>query len=138
MSASATSTPASVRVLLVDDQAPARDAIREVVKATAHFELVGEAASKGAALETAADVHPDLALVDVRINGLEGMEICWRLTTADPSVVVVLVSVDDSLSLPSQVGFCGAAEVILKQELRPALLRRIWRVHGHAAKGGRV
>jgi DNA-binding NarL/FixJ family response regulator len=119
-----------VGVLIVDDQPVSRDAVREVVEATPDFALLGEAASGEQALEAADDLSPDLVLLDVRMAGMDGIETSRRLSSAHPEAVVVLVTIEDALNLPGEVGFCGAADLIRKQDLRPRLLRRLWRAHG--------
>jgi DNA-binding NarL/FixJ family response regulator len=119
-----------VGVLIVDDQPVSRDAVREVVEATPDFEILGEAASGQQALEAADDLSPDLVLLDVRMAGMDGIETSRRLSAAHPEAVVVLVTVEDALNLPGEVGFCGAADLIRKQDFRPRLLRRLWRAHG--------
>ncbi len=119
-----------VGVLIVDDQVVSRDAVREVVEATPDFVLLGEAASGEQALKAADDLSPDLVLLDVRMAEMDGIETSKRLTAAHPDAVVVLVSIEDPLNLPGEVGFCGAADVIRKQDVRPRLLRRLWRAHG--------
>lgn len=120
-----------VGVLLVDDQLVFRGAAREVVEATApDFVLVGEAGSGEDALAAADDLSPDLILVNVRMTGMDGIETSRRLSAAHPEAVVVLVTIEDPLNLPGEVGFCGAADLIRKQDFRPRLLRRLWRAHG--------
>jgi two-component system, NarL family, invasion response regulator UvrY len=119
-----------VGVLIVDDQAVSRDAVREVVDATPDFVVVGEAVSGEQALEAADNLSPDLVLLDVRMTGMDGIETSRRLSAAHPEAVVVLVTIEDALNLPGEVGFCGAADLIRKQDFRPRLLRRLWRAHG--------
>jgi two-component system, NarL family, invasion response regulator UvrY len=120
-----------IGVLIVDDQLIFRHVAREVVEATSpDFVLLGEASSGVHALAAVDDLQPDLVLVDVRMEGMDGIETARRLHEAHPDTVVVLVTIEDPLNLPAAVGFCGAADVIRKQDFRPSLLRRIWRVHG--------
>jgi DNA-binding NarL/FixJ family response regulator len=132
MSDAASTEPATpVGVLVVDDHRVFRNAARAVVDA-AHpdFVLVGEAESGERALAAMDELHPDLVLVDVRMNGMSGIETTRRLHAAHPEAVVVLVTTEDALNLPAEVGFCGAADLVRKQDFRPALLRRLWRIHG--------
>jgi DNA-binding NarL/FixJ family response regulator len=120
-----------VGVLIVDDQLIFRHVAREVVEAASpDFVVLGEASSGVHALAAVADLQPDLVLVDVRMEGMDGIETTKRLHDAHPESVIVLVTIEDPLNLPSAVGFCGAADVIRKQDFRPSLLRRLWRVHG--------
>lgn len=120
-----------VGVLIVDDKVVFRHAARDVVEATApDFVVLGEAASGRHALAAVDDLHPDLVLMDVRMEGMDGIETTKRLRAAHPEAVVVLVTTDAPLNLPKDVGFCGAADLIRKQDFRPSLLRRLWHAHG--------
>src|SRR5215218_6486074 len=120
-----------VGVVIIDDQLAFRHAAREVVEAAGpEFVLLGEASSGAHGLATVDDLHPDLVLVDVRMEGMDGIETSKRLHAAHPETVVVLVTIEDALNLPAEVGFCGAADLVRKQDFRPGLLRRLWRVHG--------
>lgn len=121
-----------VGVLIVDDNSIFRQVAREVVDAAApDFVVVGEAACGEDALAAlAGGLHPDLVVVDVRMAGMDGIETSRRLRAAQPDAVVVLVTTEEPLSLPAEVGFCGAADLARKQDLRPSLLRCLWRTHG--------
>jgi len=120
-----------VGVLIVDDQLVFRHAARDVIEAAGpEFVLLGEAVSGEHALAAMHDLHADLVLVDVRMAGMDGIETTKRLHAAHPDAVVVLVTIEDPLNLPSEVGFCGAADLVRKQDFRPALLRRLWRAYG--------
>ncbi len=116
-------------VLVVDDQVIFRQVAREVVEATPHFELLGEAGSGEHALAAVAELHPDLVLLDVRMPGMDGIETAARLRSARPSPVVILISVEEAANLPRSAASCGAAELVRKQDFGPALLRRLWTTH---------
>jgi two-component system invasion response regulator UvrY len=121
-----------VEVVTVDDQAIFRAVARDVIEATPGFEAVGEAASGQEALRMVGELQPQLVLVDVRMPGMDGIETTRRLRAAHPETVVVLVSLAEPADLPSSAGFCGAAALVRKQDLRPALLRGLWSRHGDA------
>jgi two-component system, NarL family, invasion response regulator UvrY len=124
----------AVGVLIVDDQLIFRRAARAVIEATSpDFVVLGEASSGQGALAAMDELHADLLLVDVRMAGMDGIETSKRLRATHPDAVVVLVSIEEPLNLPAEVGFCGAADLVQKQDLRPALLRRLWAVHGSHA-----
>jgi two-component system NarL family response regulator len=118
-----------VGVLIVDSQPVFRRAARDVIDAMSDFVLLGEATSGEHAIASYEELHPDLVLVDVRMSGVDGIETSKRLHAAHPEAVLVLVAVEDPDNLPAEVDSCGAAEVVRKQDFRPALLRRIWRAH---------
>jgi two-component system, NarL family, invasion response regulator UvrY len=119
-----------VDVLTVDDQPIFRSVAREVIDATPGFQTAGEAASGPEALELIRETGARLALVDVRMPGMDGMETARRLRAADPELVVVLISLEDACDLPSSVSTCGAAALVRKRDFGPALLRELWAVHG--------
>ena len=119
-----------VGVLVVDDQAYFRRVALEVIRATPGFEPLGEAASGEEALAQAADLRPELILLDVRMPAMDGIETARRLRTEHPGGVVVLISIDDASELPDQVGSCGAKALIRKQDFGTLALRRLWDAHG--------
>jgi DNA-binding NarL/FixJ family response regulator len=119
----------TVGVLTVDDQAISRTAMRAAIDATPGFEAVGEAASGEDALRVSATQPPDLALVDIRMPGMDGIETARRLAAAHPDVVVVLVSLDDPVDVALMADTCSAAAFVRKQDLSPKLLKRLWAAH---------
>lgn len=107
-----------VRVIVVDDQALFLDVARQVIDATPGFEPVGEATSGEEGVALAAELRPDLVLMDVRMPGLRGTEGARRIMQAGTATAVVLVSSD-----PQGV---EAPFVMSKCHLRPATLKAVW------------
>jgi CheY-like chemotaxis protein len=118
-----------VTVLAVDDQAVFRHAARELIAATDGFQQVAEADSGPQALRLAAALQPDLVLLDVRMPGMDGLETARRLMAWNPSVVVVLISLEPLVDLPAGTASAGVAHVT-KQDLSPRTLRQLWAAHG--------
>jgi DNA-binding NarL/FixJ family response regulator len=118
-----------IRVVTVDDQAPFRDAARAIVASTPGFELVGESADGAGALRLVHDVDPDIVLLDVRMPGMDGIDVAVRLTAEDPTRVVLLVSSADPRELSGLARSSGAAALLRKQWLTPRLLRGLWVAH---------
>ncbi|MGH2766519.1 MAG: response regulator transcription factor, partial [Actinomycetota bacterium] len=69
----------TVRVLIVDDQEPFRQAARAVVELTDGFEVAGEAETGEAAVDAARGLGPDLVLMDVNLPGIDGLEATRRI-----------------------------------------------------------
>jgi DNA-binding NarL/FixJ family response regulator len=118
-----------VRVLTVDDQAVFRGIAREVIDATAGFESVGEAASGEEALAAVDRLAPQLVLLDVRMPGLDGIEVARQLRTAHPDTLVVLISIEDPIDHPSAAQLGEGVPLVRKQDFGPRLLTSIWRDH---------
>jgi CheY-like chemotaxis protein len=115
-----------VRVLTVDDQEIFRRVAAEVIAATPGFEAVGEAAGGEEALEAVERLAPQLVLLDVRMPGLDGIEVARRLTESHPETVVVLISIEERVDLPSAIPLGGTVPLVRKQDFGPRMLRRVW------------
>lgn len=117
---------APVDVLLVDDQAPFREAARAVLSRVKGFELVAEAESGEQAAEIVDAMHPALVLMDINMAGISGIEAARRITSAHPDVMVVLLSTYREEDLPPDVRSSGAAAYVHKEDLSGRVLRRLW------------
>jgi DNA-binding NarL/FixJ family response regulator len=123
-------TVVPVRVLTVDDQPVFRDVARSLIALTPGFVIAGEAASGAEAVVAARKLRADLVLLDVRMPGMDGIETARRITATEPHAVVVLVSGHELDDVEPLVASSGAAAVVLKERLKPRLLRKLWASHG--------
>ncbi|AEV84744.1 LuxR family transcriptional regulator [Actinoplanes sp. SE50] len=83
----------TVRVLLVDDQPLIRAALQMVISEAPDLEVVGEAGNGGEAVRLAAELRPDLVVMDLRMPGMDGIEATRRI--AGQTRVLVLTTFDD-------------------------------------------
>jgi len=120
----------SVRVLIVDDQAPFRNAARTVVRLAHGFEVAAEAESGEEAVEVAAAVEPDLVLMDINLPGINGIEAVRRIKSNRPAIVVFLLSTYAAEDLPDGARECGAVAYINKEDFSPTKLRELWDAGG--------
>ncbi len=116
-----------VRVLLVDDQVPFLRAMRAVVEETDGFEVVGDACSGEDSLRAAAELLPDLVLMDVNLPGIDGLEATRRLHERPSRPVVLLLSTYDEDAGAQFVLESGAAAYVTKSALSPDRLLAVWR-----------
>jgi len=123
----------AVTVLTVDDQQVFRRAARKLIAATPGFLQVGEAASGRQALKLAAELRPDMVLVEVRMPDMDGLETTRRLAETAPDSVVVLLSLEEIPELPRAISEVGAAAHMCKQSLSTDALQDIWEEHGSPA-----
>lgn len=129
-----------VRVLVVDDQAPFRDAARQVVDATAGFAWAGAAASgqEGLALALARARAPDIVVMDVRMPGMGGIETARLLNAERPGIVVLLVSGEPLDSPAVDLLRSRAFAFSRKHKFGSALLRMVMtRQEGRTTAGTR-
>jgi DNA-binding NarL/FixJ family response regulator len=118
-----------VRVLTVDDQQTFRGIARDVIAATPGFESVGEAATGEEALQAVDRLAPRMVLLDVRMPGMDGIEVARRLRATHPETLVVLISMQESIDLPSAAQLGAGVPLVRKQDFGPRLLRELWRTH---------
>jgi DNA-binding NarL/FixJ family response regulator len=116
----------TVRVLIVDDQQPFRVAARMVVEATDGFEVVGDAETGEDSVAMAAELTPDLVLMDVNLPGIDGLEATRRIRSVDAPPVVLLLSTYEEEEYAPRAAECGAAAYIPKAVFGPDRLEEAW------------
>lgn len=126
----------TVRVLIVDDQEPFRSAARMVVEMSDGFEVVGEAESGEEGVELAAELDPDLVLMDVYLPGIDGMEATRRITTADKPPRVLVMSTHESVEFADAAMAAGAIAFIPKSQFGLDELTAVWDQAGNAPSEG--
>ncbi len=84
-----------IRVVVVDDHALHRDGTRQILEAHPDLQVVGDAASGEVALALVNQLHPDVVLLDIRLPGMNGIEVARQLTRDHPDVRVLMVSAYD-------------------------------------------
>ena len=117
---------APLTVLVVDDQAPFRSAMKAVLRRTTEFELVGEAANGSEAVLLAEELDPALVLMDINMPEMNGIEATRQLVAKHPDVVVILCSTYEAADLPPEVATSGARAYLNKEHLGADSLRRLW------------
>jgi two-component system LytT family response regulator len=83
-----------IRVLIVDDERPARDGLRLRLERADGFEVVGEAASGRAAIAAILKLEPDLVLLDIRMPDLNGFDVLRRIPPARRPRVIFVTAYD--------------------------------------------
>lgn len=76
-----------IRVLIVDDEAPARARLRQLLASHADLEIAGEAETGVQAMERAAELKPDLILLDIQMPGSSGIDVAACLPAPRPHVI---------------------------------------------------
>jgi two-component system response regulator AlgR len=89
----------SVRVLIVDDEAPARERLRSLLTEIGDVEVAGEAANGEQALARAAEWHPDVVLLDVRMPGIDGIEAARHLNRLERPPAIIFTTAYDEYAL---------------------------------------
>jgi DNA-binding NarL/FixJ family response regulator len=118
-----------VRVLLVDDHQIVLDGLTAMLRPHAKaITIVGATTDTAEACRLAVDATPDVALVDVRMRGTSGLELCEELSRTVPALKVILLTVYDDEQYLFQGLRAGAAGYLTKQVVAEELLGHIERV----------
>src|SRR4051794_15763757 len=103
---------APTRIVTVDDHALFREAARALIEMVPDFELVGEYGDGETALRVVERIDPDLVIIDVRMQGLDGIETARRMRMQDDSRVIVLATSGELSELEGAAAACGAAALV--------------------------
>jgi DNA-binding NarL/FixJ family response regulator len=102
------------RILIADDHAHAREAIRELLSLHDQFQIVGEATNGIDAIELTEQLMPDLILMDINMPQMDGLEATKRIKEKFPYVKVVIITVSDEVTNLFEALKKGAQGYLLK------------------------
>jgi DNA-binding NarL/FixJ family response regulator len=122
-----------LRILLVDDHPLVRSGLRALLSSMPEMTVIGEATNGEEAITQAAELQPDIILMDLHMPGLNGIEATRRILQASPRVgILVLTMLDDDASVFAAMR-AGARGYLLKGADQADVLRAIRVVaHGEA------
>ena len=117
-----------IRLLIVDDEPPARERLRHLLGDFSEVAVVGEAASGREAVELCERLAPDVVLLDIRMPGMDGIEAARHLTAFDEPPAVIFTTAYDEHAL--EAFEAQAVGYLLKPVRREKLARAV----RHAAR----
>lgn len=88
-----------MRILIVDDESLARDRIKRILLEQNEHEVLGEAANGQEALQKIDALHPDVVLLDIRMPGIDGLEVARHLVGMDEPPAVIFTTAYDEYAL---------------------------------------
>jgi two-component system response regulator AlgR len=119
------SSPAALRVLIVDDEPPARARLRSLLGEIADTSVIGEAANGHEALAASHELNPDVVLLDVRMPGMDGLEAARHLTVLEEPPAVIFTTAYEQYAVQAfdahAVGYL--LKPVRKEQLAAALTR---------------
>ncbi len=118
--------PCGIRVLLVDDHAIVRQALRTLLEAEADVQVIGEAANGRHAVELVRTIIPDIVLMDVRMPEMDGIEASRIIGAEHPGVCIIGLSMFEHDRHGEAMREAGARAYVSKS-VEPSELLRIVR-----------
>ena len=116
-----------IRLLLVDDDAMVRQAVRSALQAYPNIQVVGEAADGEGAVLGAAQLQPAVVVMDINMSKMDGITATRLIKTQHPEMVVVGLSVDPKDYQIYAMQKAGASEVLKKDNAATDLYAAIQR-----------
>ncbi|MCH7734675.1 MAG: response regulator transcription factor [Chloroflexi bacterium] len=118
----------TIRLLLVDDDAPVRMALRMLLESDGDLEVVGEAGNGADALAMAEQLDPDIILMDIQMPEMDGIEATRRISekmSGDEGPRVLVLTTFEQDEYLSQALQAGASGFLLKRMPADELIARI-------------
>ena len=106
-----------LRILLVDDNAMARAAIKAALQRHLEWVVVGEACSGPEALETFRRQRPEITVMDFLMPEMNGLEAARRLKERNPDALILMITTDPSIQLQEEARSVGISGVCAKGEM---------------------
>jgi DNA-binding NarL/FixJ family response regulator len=125
-----------IRILLADDHVPFRSGLRALLRSEADLEVVGEAATGEEAIMQAANLQPDVILMDLHMPGVNGLEATQTILSTSPHISILVLTMFEDVDSVFTALQAGARGYLLKGALKAEILRAIRGVsHGEAIFG---
>jgi len=112
-----------LRVLLVDDHSIVRDGLRVCMSTSKHYEVVGEAENGHSAVQLAADLRPDIVIMDVAMPGMNGIEATRQVVAQPHAPKVVVLSMHSDREFVVEALRAGASGYLMKASAFDELVR---------------
>jgi DNA-binding NarL/FixJ family response regulator len=120
------------KVLLIDDHPIVRQGLALFIDREADLVVCGEADGATSALQTIRDAMPDFVVLDISLDGPDGLDLLKALRTQYPTLPVLVLSMHDELSYGERALRAGANGYIMKQEATEKVLTAIRHIlHGN-------
>ena len=114
-----------LRILLADDHELVRHGVRGLLDARRGWTVVGEATNGREAVEKTSKLKPDVAILDISMPNLDGLQATRQIREASPSTAVVVLSMHESDQMVRRVLDAGALGYVLKSDLAAQLVNAV-------------
>jgi DNA-binding NarL/FixJ family response regulator len=117
--------PGALRFLLADDHPVVRRGLRTLLEQQPEWQVVAEAGTGREAVEQASTLRPDLAILDISMPTLNGLEATRQILKTLPQTKILILTVHDSDSLIDQILSAGARGYLLKSDAGKELVTAV-------------
>jgi DNA-binding NarL/FixJ family response regulator len=118
-----------IRILICDDHAPFRQGLHTMLATDDTMAVVGEAADGLEAVKLAAELQPDVILMDLQMPGLHGLEATRRIISGSPHMRILILTMSDDTATVFYALQAGARGYILKGARKADIVRSVQNVY---------
>ncbi len=122
-----------IKVLLADDHRIVREGLRRVLEDSNEIKVIAEAADGETAFDEAMEKKPDVAVIDISMPGMDGLEVVTRMTSYCPDIPVLILTMHDEEQYVIRAIEAGAMGYVTKQSAPEQLVEAVKRINA----GGR-
>jgi two-component system, NarL family, response regulator LiaR len=119
----------TIKILIADDHAVVRDGTRQILEQQADMEVIAEAADGAEAIKLAGTTKPDVAIIDIAMPGVDGIEATRQIKQLYPQIAVLILSAYDDDQFVFSLLEAGAAGYLLKSVRGHELIEAVRQVH---------
>lgn len=123
------SEPARIRIIIAEDHAIVREGTRQLLEREPDLEVVGEAADGARAVALVEELSPDVAIVDISMPVMSGIEATTRIKSIRPNTAVLILTAYDDDQYVFALLAAGAAGYLLKDVPSAEVIRAVRAVH---------
>jgi two-component system invasion response regulator UvrY len=118
-----------IKVLLADDHGIVRAGLRRIVEESGDMEVIAEAADGREAIRHVHDTLPDVAVIDISMPGLDGLEVVSQLRGHFPDLPILILTMHEESQYVVRAIQAGAMGYLTKQSAPEQLVKAIRKVH---------
>lgn len=115
-------------ILIVDDNARIREAVRLALSRSKEGDVCGEAENGQEAIDKVKELHPDVVILDYQMPVLDGLRAAVQIKRIAPETKIVLFTMHDSPKIMNYAGMFGVDEVVSKSDGETKLLGAVRKV----------
>jgi two-component system, NarL family, response regulator LiaR len=119
----------TIKILIADDHAVVRDGTRQILEQESDMEVIAEAADGAEAVKLAGTTKPDVAIIDISMPGVDGIEATRQIKSLYPSIAVLILSAYDDDQFVFSLLEAGAAGYLLKSVRGRELIEAVRQVY---------
>ncbi len=119
-----------IKVLLADDHSIVREGLRKVLEDSSEIQVIAEAADGDTAVDKVLSCKPDVAVVDISMPGMDGLEVVTRLKSYCPEIPVLILTMHEEEQYVIRAMEAGAMGYVTKQSAPEQLVAAVKKLHG--------